>query len=146
MVSKQSRDHETYVRSYAICDFANQHHFDHHQLHSTSLIISLHSTKNLFKIQKYFSFGHLIKHLAGRVKFEAHAENWSWTRSNPALSAALEHPLTLLHQCHHLPAPPLDQSDKGMTMPWHGMATPCHLPHLSSPACTTMSSRRLSLS
>jgi hypothetical protein len=63
-----------------------------------------------------------------------------------ALSAALESPLTSLHQCHHLQAPPFDQSDTGMTMPWLGMATPCHSSPLSPQRHAIMSWTLLVLS
>ncbi|KAK1607642.1 hypothetical protein QYE76_031315 [Lolium multiflorum] len=62
--------------------------------------------------------------MPSRVKIEAHAENWSWTKSNRALSAALEHHLTSLHHLHHLPSPLLAHIDKSMTMSWHGTPWP----------------------
>jgi hypothetical protein len=42
-------------------------------------------------------------------------------------SDVLETLFTLQHQYHLLSAPPLDQIDESMTMPWHGMASPCPL-------------------
>jgi hypothetical protein len=60
-------------------------------------------------------------------------------------SDVLEILSTLQNQYHLLSAPPLDQIDESMTMPWHGMASSCHRPHLSPATCSTMSHHSLSL-
>jgi hypothetical protein len=90
MGSKQSWNFLTYVRSYAKCDFASQFLFDHHHHQNAPFNICLQPTKKNFKIRKYFSCGHYLEHLAGRVWNVAHAENLVGPSPTLGLSAALE--------------------------------------------------------
>ncbi|KAK1606229.1 hypothetical protein QYE76_029902 [Lolium multiflorum] len=61
---------------------------------------------------------------------------WTWSNlSTPATLALLSPP-----HSHRTATHPLALCGNGMTMPWHGMATPCHLSPLSSQHDATMSS------